>query len=416
MNDVQNALKHGPRRYRELLTFTGKPEIAREVAANLLEHLEQEEYSAVLNVLVALPLAALPAQQREQFAREADSAAALDAGLALVVQIAAENADDVTFARRLVQFVVHDKLEIKDELRGDRRLLSRENFGFRDGVEWNEARRSEAKAAVAGASAPWLLYQRCDQDVTGFPGDSKTRDAIKETHAASMKRLEGSLLRRSFSFESWRNAGLAFLAVARSARELLAAHQAFAERDALRAHVTLDNASRGLFVVPPTSAWLRAGAAAPERKTLPQWVLDFRKKHAYEQYEVTPSTMEFMREAFAKNSKNLRDGDKLRSDIDLIGQGLAKMLLGHKLPKGSLSEQLLELMFGPRSRQPSPGTPALDAATLSEIREEMRQADLASPVLNTELERLVALARKGAEEAYLVNQEAGPNEYVTFSI
>jgi hypothetical protein len=225
------------------------------------------------------------------------------------------------------------------------------------------------------------------------------------------------LLRRSFDYETYAESGLAFLASAPLPAVLRLAVVRFMEdRDELTRSVGLSETGRGLFVVPPDGAWLR-GAAAQDLPSLPGWVTDFRRQHSFVHYEVSPKTADFLQQTFRMNSERLLEGGELRPDLQLLVGGIVKLLLGHRIPNGSLCYQFLTRAFGPKtgaqpSRQNRPL--GLARAELADLIDESVEEDARSPVLNTKLAALIQLGIEGAQEAKEINAEAG--DYVTFSI
>ncbi|MGC4092938.1 MAG: hypothetical protein QM756_34645 [Polyangiaceae bacterium] len=418
---AQMALHRGPGKYRQLLAFTGDVAAARAAAVTLLSQVEAEiPRQGTLQVLVAVSHDVLPRGVGGALSEaDAKAVAELRSEIKLLVQVSAENPDQLTFGKRLVKFALHTAGLVKlDELSGVRHLQARENFGYRD----EPAASYHVPEPQEGL--PWLLYVRCPQNLRSFSKHGTAeRETAKLEHVAAMKAItsRAGVLRRSFDYETYDEAGLAFLASAASAEPLAALVHAFKkEKDDLASSVQRALPSSGLLVVPPSAAWLDATLAAKPRRPLPQWVLDFRRNHDYLEYEVTPSTFRFMREAFRMNAGNLREDGELRPDLKLILRGMIKLLLGYRIDANSpLTGEYLDKLFGPKSGVgPTPAPQArprqLVDATLADLESERLEADQRSPVLNSRLFDLFELALTGSREAEAINEEAG--EYITFSI
>jgi hypothetical protein len=413
---AQPALEHGTGKYREVLTFTGDPAAARRAAAILLAYVQSKRPPAGLQILVAVSLDAIQGADAEALVAEGrDAQVRLASSIKLLIQIAAENPDQLTFGLRLTKFVIGlTDLKIVEELRAVRHLQDRENFGYRDGVP---AVRDPPTSKSAG-SFTWLLYQWCKQDIQRFPTDEAARAAARDAHTTAMRRVP-ALLRRSVAFESFAETGLAFLATAEHPLAFIAALQVFeSETDALRRGIALSADRRGLFVVPSSASALGI-SVTPDLPPLPGWVLDFYREKDYWEYEVAPSTYRLMRELFFANARNLRESDKLREDLKMLTKGLVKLVLGHRIQTGSLNYQYLERLFGPKVVTPptariAPRPASIANASIADLGEEIEDTDRDSPLVNSQLDKLYGVAMKAADEAQLINDEAG--EYITITI
>jgi hypothetical protein len=430
---AQAALHQDMGRFRGLLSFSGEPDVAHSLATRLLERVERETAGrSTLHILVAVSTNLVPGEKGRQLTEEARSAnIEVESDGRLLIQIGAENADEFAFALRLIKFVIAPaRLRKLDEIVSFRRLQNRDNFGFTDipgaSAQAPTARRVPESPGTSGAT--WLLYQKCVQDVEAFFDLSpEERLSARESHRRAMQSVGGTstaqqsiqsgpsvpILRRSLSYETIEETGLAFVAVGESPDILSAYATAFtAGSDALSQWATFDAAGRGLFVVPPSAEWLRGGVHADEPSPLPAWVLGFKRANPLVLYEVTPSTHEFLVKAFRMNAQYLEEGGTLRPDLALIVRGLSKLLSGHRIRAGSNTFNLLDRIFGPKAQNSARSIPP--PISIDEVERELVFENGVSPVLDSRLNELTALAATATAQARAANAEAG--EYITFSV
>jgi|GEM_PF-5338380 len=429
----QRALHHGPGRYRALFTFRAEDKGAvRNAAQQLLLHMQQVR-DRPLYVLVAINPGALTAEQSNGLAKP-DVPPNVD----LLVQIAADGVDDLTFATRLVRFasVEQGRLQPVDVLTGTRRVLDRENFGFTEKAA--DLKEYDLDGAEDKGASRWLLFQRCEQDLSAFDrvAAGPAAAAALESHQQEMRQVElkeGKALRRSFAYEDVQKAGLAFLATAKepaALQRLLERFQA-ASDPITRASLTRGQ-SMGYFVVPPNAAFFGAGQALP----LPEWVTKFYRRTPIVQYDVTLKMHDFLFRTFHANARRIRDQNWTpRADLKLLTDSFIKLLLGYEVPKSSLQEQFLQrlassqtaagssaaaMVVKPQTAQASAMAAQapqrlLARASGAEIDAEIAETTVVHPFPAGQLDALSQLAAQAEQESYDAFKEAG-DVYVTFSL
>jgi len=359
--DPQRALAYGPGRFRALFTFTAKDSSKALLgAATLLAELEMPELSQKpLKVLVALRLGLL-AQHSCYQKLQAEHLGLYGDQADVLIQIAAETEDDRTYARRLVKRVLGAAVELREEYYGGRHMLNREAFGYKDMAPGPGA--VPVSQAVADGGVSWLLYQRCAQDVAAFyenlPAEAD-QDAVvghgrnhvgqgdmptPNSHIAVSRQHSSSLLRRSFSQASYDEDNLLFIAAAAHPKVFEQALAAFKAQDPLGQHVALKDG--GLFVVPPSSAWLAPGARLPALGSArPASEEPFYPSRPLVLYDMTPTTQEFFVQVFHHHKDGFDELGALREDIKLITRGFVKLVYGGRLPRSSLLYRLLDRAF-----------------------------------------------------------------------
>jgi hypothetical protein len=424
----QRALQFGPGRYRTLLTFAGTPEEARKGCADLLDHIAVSvPPRSPLYILVAVAREAILVTDRtRQFLEAVPSELSLRGSqLVLLVQIAAENADDVTFAKRLVRFALKNySLTLEEELDGARHLLERENFGLVDRTDPEpdrpQAERVQGRPALdQGDGAVWLAYQRCIQRVDEFRSGEADRARAQHVELMRSQSYDQSLRRRSFPYETYEEVGLAFLATATDPRTLLGAIELFqAEVSAIHDATEVSAVNRGLFVVPPDVTWLDT-TDGRTTAALPAWVLTFRREHSLQQYDVTPSMLKFLKQAFRDNAKNLHDQNgKLRADLQLLLRGIILLALGEQVPADSVRAKALAATFGKPATRAQADTAVAEPDPVNAIAQELAQQNPKEQVARearlVRQQDLFELALKAADEAIAANNEA--REYITFTV
>lgn len=365
-NTIQAALRHGPGRFRTALTFkllpTESPAQGLESLALLLKELEAPELAdKPLTVLVAVAPPLLrqhpswPALSSEHVTHPLIEDEQSDA----FVQIAAETEDQRTFALRLVRRVLRPSFELGEQIHGGERLFNTEAFGYRHSSSWETPSQIPTSRAAIGVS--WLLFQPCIQDLDAFFDESLDRqDAIvgrPRPHASQTEGTPGShmaharaaqgdperLLRRSFAYECYEEAGLAFIASASHSGHLTRALDALKD-DPLSGYMSLRPG--GLFVVPPCSEWLAPEAQLEPRtgQMRPGAERTFFPEHPLVLYEVTPKSKEFFWSLFHENKDHIDDETgQLRSDLEVVTRLLAKLLFGGRLTPENRFRRLCEI-------------------------------------------------------------------------
>lgn len=367
---VQEALKHGPGRFCELYIFEPArprcPERSLVKAAQLLKSVELNLAGKPLQVLLALAPGYLELMGKRAVAQQAEAWPGSLSSFQVLVQIAAESEDERTYARRLVRRIFGQQLRLKYQSAGGRHLASKGPLGYPElPSELDSVPVSSVADAAGGA---WLLFQQCVQDVDAFyrltpeqqdevmgrPKVPTRREELAQrslpprSHVAVSRNGEeagkGPLLRRSFVYENYEEAGLNFLAVGAEPRLLRQALERFTERDALSQYVELRQG--GLFFAPSSAEWLRAGIKAPVAPgSTPE--APFFPAHPVVLYEVTPSAKAFFVELFHANEDQLEDVEtgRLRDDVLLLTRGLTKLIYGSRLaPQTALYRLLSELL------------------------------------------------------------------------
>jgi hypothetical protein len=365
----QAALRHGPGRFRSLLTFDA-PNVGDAVlrAATLLKELEAPELvDKPLKVLVGLGCRLLDGHRDfGALSAELGTRPVFDATQpSILVQIAAETEDERTYALRLVKRVFGADIRLLHEFHAGRHALSREPFGYRDGLAMEDV-EVPISPSVAGVS--WLLFQNCKQDVAAFyatlatereqdevmgrerdPKPDSTFVAPKSSHLAVARKAntvdgKSRLLRRAFSYGSYGEEGMVFLASAAHPDHLKHALERFMKADALGRHTQLG--ATGIYVVPPSAAWLSQHAtlhALGANRPGPEQ--PFYPAHPLVLYDMTPSSRDFFVKVFHQHHENFDERGDLRRDIQLLSKGLAKLLYGGRIRSGSVLFQLLERVF-----------------------------------------------------------------------
>jgi hypothetical protein len=366
----QQALGFGPGRFRSLLTFDLLPgkvaDDLRLAAATLLKEVESSDLAdKPLKILVAVSLEVLVKHPLySELSPEFVSLGQYDEQPKALVQVAGETEDDRTYARRLVKRHLGPVAALRGELFGGRHTLSREPFGYRDAF-LDEKPAVPTSPVVPGLS--WILFQDCLQDVEKFyrldetaqndvvgrVRDPKVADPgppIRDSHidrARTLNHLDGKrprLLRRSFSYGSYEQEGLAFVAAGGRPEHFKEALTNF-QRDRLKEYVTFRDG--GIFVAPPSADWLAPGHTLSIRvgENRPRDEQPFYPENPLMLYEMTPSSLEFFIKVFHKHKDNFDENGALREDLKLLGKGLAKLLYGGRIPQRSLLFQLLEHLF-----------------------------------------------------------------------
>ena len=425
---AQLALHHGPGRYRALFTFKGEALAARSVAQELLLHMENVS-ARPLYVLVALGTRALTDEQRAQLHIEPAAESSLD----LLIQIAADGADDMTFALRLVRFVLSyagNDLKVVDQLSGTRRILDRENFGLKEAApdvnKYGLGAKSEGEAR-------WLLFQRCEQDLVAFDKQAPNGGTVAlAAHKNTMLQVElaaggETALRRSFAYEDLGSSGLAFVATSATPnilQDLLRQFQA--DVDAIAKSTATRGQRASFFIVPSNTQYF--GKNDQPKQALPHWVTAFLRKIPIVQYDVTVKMDEFLHQAFHVQGRKIRlDPAQPREDVQLLTESIVKLVLGYAIKAGSLQEEFLQRLanrpVAAKSASTVKGAPASavaaptaliasgGAALVAEIDQSARRAGIDE----AELGRLAGIAKEAEQQSYDAFLEAG-GEYVTFSL
>jgi deferrochelatase/peroxidase EfeB len=389
----QRALQYDPGRFRALFAFKPTENTAEGrknltlAAATLLKELESDQLNKKpLNVLVAVSWELLD-DSRRQLLKEEYSELPKGQHSDVLIQVAAETEDERTYARRLIQRVFKGSGEKVLEYYGGRHALSREAFGFAEvSLPQTTPPPSTTSAppprvppvvpmSPAGQGASWLLFQRYVQEVDKFyaqdpekqeavigrprtpqpdpANPNATYEGTPGSHIALERKLNGTpsrLLRRSFSYESYDEEGLLFLACAKTAKELQSSLQGFGD-DPLKHFVTPKEC--GLYVVPPNANWLTEskqvkalGAKRPPMEEI------FYPEFPLVLYEVTPLTLQFFKRVFHAHKDNFDDRGKLREDLKLLTKGLAKLLYGASIPTNSPLFRFLSHAFEPDTSAP----------------------------------------------------------------
>lgn len=374
---VQEAVKHGPGRFSELYVFEPTrlecPARALIKAAQLLKSVELNLAGKPLQVLVALAPGYLKLIGKQHLVQQAGVWPESLSSWQILVQIAAESEDERTHARRLVRRLFRRQLHLKYQSAGGRHLANKDPFGYPElPPEMGSLPVCTAPDAAGGV---WLMFQQCVQDVDAFyrlspeqqdevmgrPKVPTRREELAHrslpprSHVTVARNGEaagkGPLLRRSFVYERYDEAGLNFLALAAEPGLLHQALTRFIERDALSQYVELRRG--GLFFVPSSAAWLRPGIKAPvASRDAPE--APFYPSHPVVLYEVTPSAKAFFVELFHANEEQLDDPEtgQLREDVLLLTRGLTKLICGSRLrPQTALCRLLSELFCADLSAQ-----------------------------------------------------------------
>jgi deferrochelatase/peroxidase EfeB len=319
---MQNALMHGPGRFHAIVLYRRRPDQTpdqlRTAAAELIETVNQRRgLYPNMQILVGLGPSFLNEHHdlRERVAEFGEAEKTLasrsqpDDQAALFIQIAAETPIDRNQAHQLVEDCLGTLGQVR-RISGERLLNGQEHFGFRDGDPPSLADRlaafdarlasqvaqggnvdSAALAAdIAGSQAPqWLLFQRYSQRTAAFfrTGDVHRAEVVGRPPAAiadPSQRAEAArvglgggasnshwnsmragarlpLVRRGFPYRSDDgDQGLAFAAVSERVPAIQQALDRFLARDAIRDFVQVREG--GMFFLPPSGAWVRAGVTA----------------------------------------------------------------------------------------------------------------------------------------------------------
>lgn len=372
--------------YREPEASAG-PDTLRQRAAELMALLEARGSNGDLlnrpenlHVMVAVSQDILTPAQREMAgaAHTAEAATQSVVGEAtsigegpgvVLVQASAPTLNELTLALRQARAVLDPEGVMKVlEIEGGRLARDSEPFGYADStppVPVTPARGSTARATLeqregerkdqvrgkvgvargAAVGPLWLLHQRYENNLRKFFAlpTPDARDGVMgkrrdgtlvpggHAHRARNASWADDLHRRGFTYREDGVEGLAFQALAANPEVFRAALADLLANDALFEYCRAVEA--GLYVVPPTAAWLFEDVQAPALDGASRALLREARSPvpALVAYEVVPAVLDYLELARANGLFANQDQMILPPELQRLFEGMEAWLAGAKV-------------------------------------------------------------------------------------